>query len=105
MGPMRGIPMLSPTQTAPMAMSAPPPVEAAPLAFRAGHAPVPRADVHPLVTAALRILENSGARDLDVRQVVRTVGTSVSHLHRVFKGALGTSPLRYAREHLVRQAK
>jgi AraC-like DNA-binding protein len=57
------------------------------------------------VAAALRILETSGARDLDVRQVARTVGTSVSHLHRLFKEALGTSPLRYARERLIAQAR
>lgn len=57
------------------------------------------------VVAALRILETSGARDLDVRQVARQVGTSVSHLHRLFKDALGTSPLRYARERLIAQAK
>lgn len=59
----------------------------------------------PPVAAALRILETSGARDLDVRQVARTVGTSVSHLHRLFKEALGTSPLRYARERLIAQAR
>jgi AraC family transcriptional regulator, transcriptional activator for feuABC-ybbA operon len=59
----------------------------------------------PQVAAAVRILESSGARDLDIRQVARTVGTSVSHLHRLFKDALGTSPLRYAREHLIAQAK
>jgi AraC-like DNA-binding protein len=59
----------------------------------------------PQVAAALRILQTSGARDLDIRQVARTVGTSVSHLHRLFKDALGTSPLRYAREHLIAQAK
>lgn len=59
----------------------------------------------PPVVAALRILETSGARDLDVRQVARQVGTSVSHLHRLFKDALGTSPLRYARERLIAQAK
>lgn len=63
------------------------------------------ATLNPTVAAALRILETSGARDLDVRQVARTVGTSVSHLHRLFKDALGTSPLRYAREHIVSQAK
>ncbi|HEX3132606.1 MAG TPA: AraC family transcriptional regulator, partial [Planctomycetota bacterium] len=63
------------------------------------------ATLNPTVAAALRILETSGARDLDVRQVARTVGTSVSHLHRLFKDALGTSPLRYAREHIVAQAK
>jgi AraC-like DNA-binding protein len=61
--------------------------------------------VNPTVAAALRILERSGARDLDVRQVARAVDTSVSHLHRLFKEAVGTSPLRYARAHLVRQAK
>lgn len=60
---------------------------------------------NPTVVAAVRILETSGARDLDVRQVARSVGTSVSHLHRLFKEALGTSPLRYGREHLIRQAK
>ena len=59
----------------------------------------------PAVAAALRILETSGARDLDIRQVARAVGTSVSHLHRLFKEALGTSPLRYAREHLMAQAR
>ena len=64
-----------------------------------------KAPINPAVVVALRILETSGARDLDVRQVARTVGTSVSHLHRLFKDALGTSPLRYAREHLIRQAK
>ncbi len=61
--------------------------------------------INPTVIAALHLLETSGARDLDVRLVARTVGTSVSHLHRLFKEALGTSPLRYAREHLMRQAK
>ena len=61
--------------------------------------------LNPQVAAALRILQTSGARDLDIRQVARTVGTSVSHLHRLFKDALGTSPLRYAREHLIAQAK
>lgn len=61
--------------------------------------------LNPTVAAALRILETSGARDLDIRQVARAVGTSVSHLHRLFKEALGTSPLRYAREHLIAQAK
>lgn len=59
----------------------------------------------PQIATALRILQSSGARDLDIRQVARTVGTSVSHLHRLFKDALGTSPLRYAREHLIAQAK
>lgn len=63
------------------------------------------ATLSPAVAAALRILETSGARDLDIRQVARAVGTSVSHLHRLFKEALGTSPLRYAREHLIAQAK
>ena len=63
------------------------------------------APLNPQVAAALRILHTSGARDLDIRQVARTVGTSVSHLHRLFKDALGTSPLRYAREHLIAQAK
>lgn len=63
------------------------------------------ATLNPQVAAALRILQTSGARDLDIRQVARTVGTSVSHLHRLFKDALGTSPLRYAREHLIAQAK
>lgn len=63
------------------------------------------ATLTPAVAAALRILETSGARDLDIRQVARSVGTSVSHLHRLFKEALGTSPLRYAREHLIAQAK
>lgn len=61
--------------------------------------------LNPQVAAALRILRTSGARDLDIRQIARTVGTSVSHLHRLFKDALGTSPLRYAREHLIAQAK
>jgi AraC-like DNA-binding protein len=68
---------------------------------RDGRAPT----LSPTVAAALRILETSGARDLDIRQVARAVGTSVSHLHRLFKDALGTSPLRYAREHLIAQAK
>jgi AraC-like DNA-binding protein len=68
---------------------------------RDGRAPV----LNPTVAAALRILETSGARDLDIRQVARSVGTSVSHLHRLFKEALGTSPLRYAREHLIAQAR
>jgi AraC-like DNA-binding protein len=72
------------------------------VAHQGGHQ---AATLNPTVAAALRILETSGARDLDVRQVARTVGTSVSHLHRLFKDALGTSPLRYAREHIVSQAK
>ena len=72
------------------------------LAPRDGRAATP---IHPTVAAAVRILETSGARDLDVRQVARAVGTSVSHLHRLFKEALGTSPLRHAREHLIRRAK
>ncbi len=71
----------------------------------AGRDCVGETPMNPTVVAALRILETSGARDLDVRLVARTVGTSVSHLHRLFKHALGTSPLRYAREHLIRQAK
>jgi len=61
--------------------------------------------LNPTVAAALCILQTSGARDLDVRKVACVVGTSVSHLHRLFKEALGTSPLRYAREHLIAQAK
>lgn len=71
---------------------------------------VPRPTHHaaignPTVAAALRILETSGARDLDMRQVALAVGTSVSHLHRLFKQAVGTSPLKYARDLLVEQAK
>lgn len=72
------------------------------LAHQAGSS---AASLTPTVAAALHILETSGARDLDVRQVARTVGTSVSHLHRLFKDALGTSPLRYARERLIAQAR
>lgn len=77
------------------------PQPAAPAPLGGAHAVAP----HPTVAAALRILQTSGARDLDVRHVARMVDTSVSHLHRLFKDALGTSPLRYAHDHLIAQAK
>jgi AraC-like DNA-binding protein len=59
----------------------------------------------PVVATARRLVRLAGAREVDVRRVADQVGTSVSHLHRLYQRHFGISPLRDARRHLMVQAQ
>ncbi len=60
---------------------------------------------NPTVAAAIKILKGCAARDLDVARVAARVGVSVSHLHRLFKRSLQTTPLNYAHQIMMTRAK
>lgn len=59
----------------------------------------------PVMATARRLVRLAGAREVDVRRVADQVGTSVSHLHRLYQRHFGISPLRDARQHLMAQAQ
>jgi AraC-like DNA-binding protein len=60
---------------------------------------------NPTVAAAINLLQNCPARDLDVRRIANSVGVSVSHLHRLFKRVLNTTPLNYAHQMVIARAR
>jgi len=60
---------------------------------------------NPTVAAAMGLLHSCQARDLDVRRIANAVGVSVSHLHRLFKRVLNTTPLHYAHQHIITRAR
>jgi AraC-like DNA-binding protein len=57
------------------------------------------------VAAAMGLLQCCQARDLDVRRIAIAVGVSVSHLHRLFKRFLNTTPLHYAHQQIITRAR
>jgi AraC-like DNA-binding protein len=60
---------------------------------------------HPALSAALDALERTNGRDLTSVALARAAGTSTAHLHRLFRAAFRTSPLRYARQQAMRRAQ
>ncbi len=60
---------------------------------------------NPIVVAAMGLLKSCQARDLDVRRIANAVGVSVSHLHRLFKRVLNTTPLHYAHQQIITRAR
>ena len=60
---------------------------------------------NPIVVAAMGLLQSCQARDLDVRRIANAVGVSVSHLHRLFKRVLNTTPLHYAHQQIITRAR
>jgi AraC family transcriptional regulator of arabinose operon len=59
----------------------------------------------PRIQSAVEIISHDYRRRINLAELARTVGLSVSHFAHLFQREIGESPARYLREFRLRQAE